>query len=94
MKMKGMMAVLTLGLLFAQWPAEAAPPWARPGAQDGDRHGPPGQGFQHRDAQRERRAAPEREYGRRERLTEEERRELRRDVDRANREIYRRRFER
>lgn len=92
--MKGMLALLMLGMLFVQWPAEAAPPWSRPGMQGDDRRGPPGQGFQHRDAQRERRAGPEREPGRRERLTEDERRELRRDVDRANREIYRRRFER
>lgn len=93
--MKGMLALLMLGmLLLVQWPAEAAPPWSGPGMQGDDRRSSPGQGFQHRDAQRERRAAPEREHGRRERLTEDERRELRRDVDRANREIYRRRLER
>lgn len=93
--MKSVLGLLLIGgMLLGQWPAQAAPPWFRSEAQDENRHGPPGQGFQHRDAQRERRAAPGREHGSRERLTEDQRRELRRDVDRANREIYRRRSER
>ncbi|MFN7086334.1 MAG: hypothetical protein ACK4N4_06880 [Burkholderiales bacterium] len=41
------------------------------------------------DMRRERRFAPERDEHRSRRLTDEERRDLRRDIDQANREIYR-----
>jgi hypothetical protein len=68
----------------------AAAPWEfRPGLQAEERRGPPRE--RPREVQRERRAAPpaERSERRQQRLTEEERRELRQDIDRAEREIYR-----
>jgi hypothetical protein len=58
-------------------------------AQKG-RQGPgPGPGYQRPDRGRE--AQPERRDERRERLTEDERRSLHRDLDKANRELYGRR---
>lgn len=43
-----------------------------------------------RDLRRDYRAEPGRDERRRDRLTEQERRDLRRDIDQANRDIYRR----
>lgn len=62
-------------------------PWQQSQGQRGQPDGPmrrdPG------DMRRERRLAPERDERRANRLTDEERRDLRRDIDQANREIYR-----
>jgi len=76
-------------MLLVQPVADAAQRDGRPGLQAQERRAPPRQP----PGQREQRPAPERGDRYLGRLTEEERRELRRDVDRANREIYRRRFE-
>jgi hypothetical protein len=76
-------------LLLLQPVAVAAQRDFRPGLQAQERRAPPRQP----PGKREQRAAPDRGERYLGRLTEEERRELRRDVDRANREIYRRRFE-
>jgi hypothetical protein len=57
-----------------------------------DRRGPPAKGDQWRDPRRERQ--PERGQRGQGRLTDEERKDLHRDLDRANRELYRRRSER
>lgn len=53
--------------------------------------GQPREGMQReqRDMRREGRAEPGRGERRHERLTDEERRDLRRDIDQANRDIYR-----
>ena len=93
--MKVILGALTFAVLLLSQPVATAAPWDhRFGVQGQERRVPPRQPPRQREIQRERRAAPnpdERFVGR---LTEQERRELRRDVDRANREIYRRRFER
>ncbi|MBI4194082.1 MAG: hypothetical protein HY526_03275 [Betaproteobacteria bacterium] len=92
--MKSLTIAFLVGISLMAQPAAAAPRDFRPGLQGQDqRHLRPRPDPGEREIQRERRIAPERDKRPR-RLTEEERRELRRDVDRANREIYRRRFER
>ncbi len=107
MWMKMLLGALLVGITIVSQPAAAAPWDSRPRLQERDqRMAPrkgPGQremqrerrmGSGQREMQREQRMAPERDQSSQGKLTEEERRELRRDVDRANREIYRRRFER
>jgi hypothetical protein len=97
--MKELLGATVLAVLLLLQPAAIAAPWDhRPGLQGQERRGfqaperrlppryPPGK--------RGERPGPGRHDGYAGRLTEEERRALRRDVDRANREIYRRRFER
>jgi hypothetical protein len=92
--MKTMLAVLAVAV--AAWAAPAAAgPFGRPGFQIQAPHQKPR-------PERFERGGPGREVGprhpperpQRGRLTEEERRELHRDLDKANRELYRRRHER
>lgn len=88
--MKVLLGASVLAILLLSQPVAIAAPWDhRPGLQGPDRRLPPRQPF----GKREQRPAPHPHPGYAGRLTEEERQELRRDVDRANREIYRRRFE-
>ena len=86
--------VAGLAMTAAVWvvqPAEAAPWDFRPGLQgQGQRAQDGNQKRGARDIRNDRRAAPPPPARPPGRLTEEERRELRRDVDRANKEIYRR----
>ena len=102
MKRVFLVVVLTAGV--AGWPAAAAP-WDVAGFHPGMQaqrgrpvQGPgpgfergPGPGFERPDRGREMRY--ERRDDRRERLTEDERRSLHRDLDKANRELYGRRFQ-
>lgn len=92
--MKALLGAIGIVLTLQAQPALAAPPGFRPGVQADDRRAPQRKAPAPREVQRERRAVPDRDERRSGRLTEEERRELRRDVDRANRELYRRRPER
>jgi hypothetical protein len=85
--MKKWMAMLGLALVALAQPAVAAPWDSRPGLQSQDRRNPP---RQHQGERRDQRAAPQRDDRQRQRLSDEERRDLRRDLDRANRELYRR----
>lgn len=81
----GMAAVSSLPSVAASW---AYAPAVQGQGQRGQPRGP----AQHdqRELRRERRAAPERGERPPHRLTDDERRELRRDIDQADREIYRR----
>ncbi len=95
--MKAFLGAVMFALVLSALPAAASHERGaafgfRPGLQA--QKGPARQfkGEQPRDARRERRA--EREERSPGRLTEDERRELHRDLDKANRELYRRRFER
>lgn len=92
--MKAFLGAVMFALVLSAPPAAASHERGaafgfRPGLQA--QQGPPRhvKGDQPRDVRRERRE--ERPPGR---LTEEERRELHRDLDKANRELYRRRSER
>lgn len=98
--MKELLGATVLAVLLLAQPVAVAAPWDhRPGLQGPDRR-PGFQGPERRvpprypPGYRGERPGPERHDGYAGRLTEEERRALRRDVDRANREIYRRRLER
>jgi hypothetical protein len=89
--MNQLLGASLLAVLLLSQPVAIAAPWDhRPGLQAPDRRLPPRQPY----GKREQRPPLPPHPGYAGRLTEEERRELRRDVDRANREIYRRRFER
>ena len=94
--MKALLGALAIGIMVAAQPAVARP-WSGGLAPVLQAQGQRDQ----RDMRREQRMAPqrmapqrmapqrgERPHGR---LTDEERQELRRDIDKANREIYRRR---
>lgn len=94
MWMKTLLGMLAVGVVLLSQPAMAAPGDFRPGLQGQDRRNPPRQGSAQKGERREQRAAPQRDDRSRQRLSEEERRELRRDLDRANREIYRRKGQR
>lgn len=90
-KATGMRIALALALAIAMAPLAAQ---AERGRHDGPRRferPPPAGEHQFRDARRGRDEADERDLRRRERLSDEERRRLREDVDAATREIYRRR---
>lgn len=95
--MKVLVGVLAVAATLLVQPVVAAPRDFRPGLQAQERRVPQRQAPREREVERERerRVVPadgaERRQGR---LTDEERRDLRRDVDRANRELYRRRQER
>jgi hypothetical protein len=89
--MRNLLTLIAAGLLLVQPAAEARD--FRPGGgarvQAQEQQSKRGGGPQKPDRDRFQRAEPEkRKPGR---LTQEERRELHRDLDRANREIYRRR---
>ncbi len=89
--MKMWVAMFGLAVAVLAQPAVAAPWDFRPGLQQQDRRNPPRQVQRER---REQRAAPQRNERPRERLSDEERRDLRRDIDRAERELYRRKGQR
>lgn len=97
--MKEFLGATVLAVLLLSQPVAIAAPWDhRPRLQGPERKA--FQGYERRlpprypPGQRGERPGPGRHDGYAGRLTEEERRELRRDVDRANREIYRQRPER
>jgi len=83
-------ALAMVAAVAASQPAAAEPrgfgPWLQAQAQQ-----PPREPMQRdpRELRRDPRVAPQRDQGQRSRLTDEERRELRRDIDQANRDIYR-----
>ena len=96
--MKMWWGTIALGIVFIGPPAVAAPWDFRPSLQaQQDRRPPPRQAPAYkgeRGERRDQRAAPEREERPRQRLSDEERRDLRRDIDRADRELYRRKGQR
>lgn len=92
--MKTLLGTVVVGVVLLSQPAAAAPWDFRPGMQAQERPVPPRRAPGKREVQRERQLAPERNERPSHQLTEDERRELHRDLDRANRELYRRRFER
>ncbi len=87
--MKAWLGALVMAVAAWSQPAQSQgfAPWQQAQGQRGQPNGPmrrdPG------DMRREQRFAPERDGQRRNRLTDEERRDLRRDIDQAGREIYR-----
>jgi len=89
--MKALFVALLLGTALVS--SLAAGQISRPGswAQEQGQQGQP-RGFVPRDQRRESRVRAEPDERRHRSLTEEERRELRRDIDQANRDIYRRKF--
>lgn len=94
--MKSLLGALAIGIIVAAQPA-AARPWSGGFAPVSQAQGQREQGDmrrEKRDVRRERRVAPERGERPPGRLTDEERQDLRRDIDKANREIYRRRQQR
>lgn len=91
MWMKALLAAPLLGMALLSLPAAAQV--SRPGSwvQAQGQQGQP-RGLVPRDQRQERRMRREPDERRRNSLTEEQRRELRRDIDQANRDIYRRKF--
>lgn len=93
--MKMWWGLLAIGGALLLGPAAAAPWDYRPGLQaQQDRRQPSRQAPVYKGERRDPRAAPERDDRPRQRLSDEERRDLRRDLDRANRELYRRKGQR
>lgn len=92
--MKALLGVLVLVLGAAVWAqsAVAEPRGFGFSLQAQGQRGQPREAMprEQRDMRREGRAEPGRGERRNDRMTEEERRELRRDIDQANRDIYRR----
>lgn len=100
--MKALLGALAIGIMAAAQPA-AARPWSgghapilqaqdqRMYPRGQERRGQRDMRRDQRDMRREQRMPPERDERAHGRLTDEERQELRRDIDKANREIYRRR---
>lgn len=105
--MRALLGALAIGIMAAAQPVAARPWSGDPApvlqAQDQrmyprgqERRGQRDVGRDQRDMRREQRMPPQRMAPQRDerahgRLTDEERQELRRDIDKANREIYRRR---
>ena len=91
--MKGLLFAIALTAGFAAGPAGAAA-WtyqsAYVQAPQKDRGGP-GRGYERGDGDRGRDVRNDRREERRDRMTDEERRALHRDLDKANRELYGRR---
>jgi hypothetical protein len=93
--MKVWFGALMMAVAVLAQPAAADPrafgPWAQAQGQ-GRRAQPPRGPVQHeqREPRREYQMPPQRDERPRGRLTDEERRDLRRDIDQANRDIYRR----
>lgn len=95
MWMRVWVVTLMVGMVVLPQPAAAAPWDYRPGIQGQERRPPPRQApFRKGDGREQRAVPPDRDDRSRQRLSEEERRELHRDLDRANREIYRRKGQR
>ncbi len=86
--MKALLGVFVVVMAVLSQPAAAQSrgfgPWPQAQGQGAQSREPA-----QREMRRERRAPPEREERRNHRLTDEERRDLRRDIDQADREIYR-----
>ena len=92
--MKTLLGMIVVGMVLWLQPAVAAPWSFRPGVQQGqDRRNAPRQVPANK-GERPQRAAPGGDDRQRHRLSDEERRDLRRDLDRANRELYRRKGQR
>ncbi len=95
--MKALLGVLVLGVAIWSQSAVAEPrgfgfSFQAQGQREAQgQRGQPREGMQReqRDMRREGRAEPGRGERRQDRMTEDERRELRRDIDQANRDIYR-----
>lgn len=85
--MRTWLAMLGLAVVFWAHTAIGAPWDFRPGLQQQDRRN---QAPRQAKERRDQRAAPQRDDRQRQHLSDEERRDLRRDLDRANRELYRR----
>lgn len=93
--MKMWWGIIALGIALLGGAAVAAPWDFRPGLQaQQDRRHPTRQAPPPKGERRDQRAAPERDDRPRQRLSDEDRRDLRRDLDRANRELYRRKGQR
>lgn len=89
---KWLIALMVGMAAMSSQPSVAAPRGYAPGLQDQGQRGQPRGPAQYdqREMRRERRMAPERGERPRHQLTDDERRDLRRDIDQADREIYRR----
>ena len=89
--MKALLGVLVLGVAIWSQSAIAEPRGFGFSFQAQGQRGQPREGMQReqRDMRREGRAEPGRGERQQDRMTEDERRELRRDIDQANRDIYR-----
>lgn len=94
--MKTLLGVFAVGIVLWFQPAVAAPWDFRPVLQQGqDRRSAPRQVPANKGERRQQqRAVPGGDDRQRHRLSDEERRDLRRDLDRANRELYRRKGQR
>jgi hypothetical protein len=90
--MKARLTALIAGMMLLSLPVVAAPWNFVLAAQGQGQQLRPHQPVQsdRRESRRERRLVPERSERPHQRLTEDERRNLRRDIDQADREIYRR----
>jgi hypothetical protein len=93
--MKTLLGMIAIGLALWFQPALSAPWDFRPHLQQGqERRSAPRQAPPNKGERRQQRAAPAGDDRQRHRLSDEERRDLRRDLDRANRELYRRKGQR
>ena len=93
--MKTLLGMIVVGIVLWYQPAVAAPWGFRPHLQQGqERRGASRQAPANKGERRQQRAAPAGDDRQRHRLSDEERRDLRRDLDRANRELYRRKGQR
>lgn len=90
--MKRLLALVGLAIALLAQPAYPAPWDYRPGLQQQDRRNAQRPPAPYGPDRRDQRAVPRRDD--RNRLTDEERRDLRRDLDRANRELYRQKRQR
>jgi hypothetical protein len=90
--MKRLLTLAGLAAALLAQPAYSAPWDYRPGLQQQDRRNAQRPPAPYGPDRRDQRAAPRRDD--RHRLTDEERRDLRRDLDRANRELYRQKRQR
>ena len=93
MWMKAIFGALLVGIALLSQPAAAQVARFGPWLQAQGYRGQP-RGVAPRDQRGERRVRPEPDQRRQGRLTDDERRDLRRDIDQANRDIYRRKFKR
>lgn len=90
--MKRLLALVGLAVALSAQPVYSAPWDYRPGLQQQERRNAQRPPAPYPPERRDQRAVPQRDD--RQRLTDEERRDLRRDLDRANRELYRQKRQR